>query len=179
MRLTRQGVWGPTRRSIRTVSGATSALPNWPSTFIDTANSYGPPYFAEGEHPGALHPPTDGVVIANQGRVVAPPDPTCGSVGHSPRLPTSKRARASPAPASAVETIRPFSAAPQVDDKFPLEIPDRELVKLQEEGRSAHKTSCSDINVDRAARRPKKKSRIFVLGQTLTTLPRRFRRSAP
>jgi aryl-alcohol dehydrogenase-like predicted oxidoreductase len=141
MRLTGKGVWGPPAdpdECIRVLRRAVELGVN----FIDTADSYGP-YVSERLIRKALHPYTDGLVIATKaGLLRTGPDvwPVLGYPAYLRQQCEMSLRRLK------VDTIDLFQLH-RIDDKFPAEDQIGELVALQQEGKIRH-IGLSEVNVE-------------------------------
>ena len=141
MRLTGKGVWGPPAdhdECIRVLRRAVELGVN----FIDTADSYGP-YVSERLIRKALHPYTDGLVIATKaGLLRTGPDvwPVLGYPAYLRQECEMSLRRLK------VDTIDLFQLH-RIDDKFPAEDQIGELVALQQEGKIRH-IGLSEVNVE-------------------------------
>jgi pyridoxine 4-dehydrogenase len=141
MRLTGKGVWGPPAdpdECIRVLRRLVELGVN----FIDTANSYGP-YVSEELIKEALHPYSDGVVVATKaGLLRTGPDawPVLGYPAYLRQECEMSLRRLG------VDTIDLFQLH-RIDDKFPAEDQIGELLKLQQEGKIRH-IGLSEVDVD-------------------------------
>jgi pyridoxine 4-dehydrogenase len=141
MRLTGKGVWGPPAdpdECIRVLRRLVEIGVN----FIDTANSYGP-YVSEELIKEALHPYSDGVVVATKaGLLRTGPDawPVLGYPAYLRQECEMSLRRLG------VDTIDLFQLH-RIDDKFPAEDQIGELLKLQQEGKIRH-IGLSEVDVD-------------------------------
>ena len=141
MRLTGKGVWGPPAdpdECIRVLRRAVELGVN----FIDTADSYGP-YVSERLIRKALHPYTDGLVIATKAGLLRTGPDAWPVLGYPAYLRQEcemslRRLR--------VDTIDLFQLH-RIDDKFPAEDQIGELVALQQEGKIRH-IGLSEVNVE-------------------------------
>lgn len=141
MRLTGKGVWGPPSdpdECIRVLQRAVDLGVN----FIDTADSYGP-YVSERLIRKALHPYSDGLVIATKAGLLRTGPDVWPVLGYPAYLRQEcemslRRLR--------VDTIDLFQLH-RIDDKFPAEDQIGELVKLQQEGKIRH-IGLSEVDVE-------------------------------
>jgi pyridoxine 4-dehydrogenase len=141
MRLTGKGVWGPPAdrdECIRVLRRVVELGVN----FIDTANSYGP-YISEELIREALHPYSDGVVIATKaGLLRTGPDewPVLGYPAYLRQECEMSLRRLG------VDTIDLFQLH-RIDNKFAAEDQIGELVALQQEGKIRH-IGLSEVSVE-------------------------------
>jgi aryl-alcohol dehydrogenase-like predicted oxidoreductase len=141
MRLTGKGVWGPPAdpdECIRVLRRAVELGVD----FIDTADSYGP-YVSEDLIRRALHPYTDGLVIATKAGLLCTGPDEWTPLGFPAYLrqqcETSLRRLD-------VDTIDLFQLH-RIDSKFPAEDQIGELRTLQQEGKIRH-IGLSEVDVD-------------------------------
>ncbi|MCV7170119.1 aldo/keto reductase [Mycobacterium manitobense] len=141
MRLTGKGVWGPPAdpdECIRVLRRAVELGVD----FIDTADSYGP-YVSEDLIRRALHPYTDGLVIATKAGLLRTGPDEWTPLGFPAYLrqqcETSLRRLG-------VDTIDLFQLH-RIDSKFPAEDQIGELRTLQQEGKIRH-IGLSEVDVD-------------------------------
>ncbi|MCZ8381578.1 aldo/keto reductase [Mycobacterium sp. CPCC 205372] len=141
MRLTGKGVWGPPAdpdECIRVLRRAVELGVD----FIDTADSYGP-YVSEDLIRRALHPYTDGLVIATKAGLLRTGPDEWTPLGFPAYLrqqcETSLRRLD-------VDTIDLFQLH-RIDSKFPAEDQVGELRTLQQEGKIRH-IGLSEVDVD-------------------------------
>ncbi|MGA5466696.1 aldo/keto reductase [Mycobacterium sp. NPDC050041] len=144
MRLAGKGVWGPPAdpdECIRVLRRAVELGVD----FIDTADSYGP-YVSEDLIRRALHPYTDGLVIATKAGLLRTGPDEWTPLGFPAYLrqqcETSLRRLG-------VDTIDLFQLH-RIDSKFPAEDQVGELRKLQQEGKIRH-IGLSEVDVDQLA----------------------------
>jgi pyridoxine 4-dehydrogenase len=144
MRLTGKGVWGPPAdpdECIRVLRRAVELGVD----FIDTADSYGP-YVSEDLIRRALHPYTDGLVIATKAGLLRTGPDEWTPLGFPAYLrqqcETSLRRLD-------VDTIDLFQLH-RIDSKFPAEDQIGELRTLQQEGKIRH-IGLSEVDVDQLA----------------------------
>lgn len=144
MRLTGKGVWGPPAdpdECIRVLRRAVELGVD----FIDTADSYGP-YVSEDLIRRALHPYTDGLVIATKAGLLRTGPDEWTPLGFPAYLrqqcETSLRRLG-------VDTIDLFQLH-RIDSKFPAEDQIGELRTLQQEGKIRH-IGLSEVDVDQLA----------------------------
>src|SRR5258705_921041 len=141
MRITGDGVWGPPAdrdECIRVLRRAVELGVN----FIDTADSYGP-YVSERLIRKALHPYSDGVVIATKAGLLRTGPNAWSSLGFPAYL---RQECEMSLRRLGVDRIDLFQLH-RIDDKFPAEDQIVELAALQQEGKIRH-IGLSEVTVE-------------------------------